>query len=154
MRGTDKTIKNVACRENPPCLPPTATVSQAIELMCDQGCHGVLVMDQNQLVGIFTERDLLYRVAAPGLTSASTVLGDVMSRDPVALSEDATISYAINHMGFHGFSHVPILDHSGTPVALLDIRDVTGHLSGVFDDLASRPRFDAVASPWVDIGGG
>jgi CBS domain-containing protein len=154
MRGTDKTIKTVASPESPPCLPTTATVSEAIELMSTKGCHGVLVTDDERLVGIFTERDLLYRVAAPGLTSKSLALGEVMSADPVALSEDATISYAINHMGFHGFSHVPILDHSGRPVALLDIRDVTNHLSGVFDDLASRPRLDAVASPWVDIGGG
>ncbi len=154
MPATEKTINDVARPENPPCLPRTATVSQAIDLMRTQGCHGVLVTDNERLVGIFTERDLLYRVAARGLCSAPTVLGEVMSSDPVALSQDASMSYAINHMGFHGFSHVPVLDYSGRPVALLDIRDVTTHLSGVFEDLATRPRFDAVASAWVDIGGG
>ena len=147
MRGTDKTIKNVACRENPPCLPPTATVSQAIELMCDQGCHGVLVMDQNQLVGIFTERDVLFRIVDRGRNPAALALAEVMTPEPETLSVRATGAYVLNKMAVGGFRHVPVVDDEQRPKGVVSVRDVVTFLVDAFPrEVLNLPELGAAPS--------
>ncbi len=154
MHDLRETVGDVVGSYDPPCLPRKATVLEAIEMMREQDGHGVLVTDGDRVVGIFTERDLLCQVATPEFVAADTLLEDVMSVDPIVLNKDACVSYAINRMGLRGFSHIPVVDPVGRPVALLAVRDVMAHLAGVLDELAAPAMDDAVSSPWIDIGGG
>jgi len=71
---------------------PTATVLEAARLMNDRSVGGLLVVDEKgALLGIFTERDILRRVVAAGLSPDSTKVSDVFTRDVVTTTPDAPI---------------------------------------------------------------
>lgn len=89
--------------------PPSMTVSQAAEAMQRQAVGAVLVVEAGQLVGIFTERDAVYRVIAAGLNVRTTILGQVMTPHPRTLGPDDRYGVALLLMREHGFRHVPVV---------------------------------------------
>lgn len=127
-------------------LPETAPIRAAIELMLEQGSSAVLVVKENRVVGIFTERDVLRRVAASGIDPARPVK-DVMTRDPEALRLDDGIAFALNRMVVGGFRNVPIVDASGAPLAVLSQRDVVAYIVSLLPrrilNLPPEPRLEA-----------
>ncbi|HSA70004.1 MAG TPA: CBS domain-containing protein, partial [Burkholderiales bacterium] len=74
---------------------PHTTVTEAARLMKEGKVGAVLVVEEGRLVGIFTERDALFRVIAPGLDPAKTELRGVMTRDPTTVAPDETFGYAL-----------------------------------------------------------
>ena len=84
-------------------------VAETIDKMRRQKCGCALVFQDNRLVGIFDERDVLTRVAAPGLDSAATPTSAVMSRDPLRLSPDDPPAFAVHCMVSKGFRHLAVL---------------------------------------------
>ena len=102
-------------------VPRDATVSEAIETMRSEGVDAVLVVDRGRLVGIFTERDALLKLAGQPLIGKT--IGDVMTRDPVVLREDDTVAVAINKMAVGGFRHIPLVAW-GRPTGIVTARDV------------------------------
>ena len=148
-----KTIGDVVGERPVPLVGPADPVVTAINVMRALNVHAVLVTDQRTLVGIFTERDLLERVAAKRRSVTGTFVSEVMTRLPVSLKQDACITYAINRMGLEGFSHVPMIGNDGEALGLVDVRDVVAHLDDVFEALEDEG--DTPLDPdWVDIGGG
>jgi CBS domain-containing protein len=81
----------------------------------------VLVVEEERLVGIFTERDALFRVIAPGLDPTTTEMRDVMTRDPTTVAPDETFGYALLLMHEHGFRHTPVVEN-GRPVGVVSAR--------------------------------
>lgn len=100
---------------------PDATVAEAARLMKEGRVGAVLVVEDGRLIGIFTERDALFRVMAPGLASAAIRLRDVMTPDPTTVAPDETFGYALLLMYDHGFRHVPVVQ-DGKPVGVLSAR--------------------------------
>ena len=97
------------------------------------GC--VLVVGEvGELVGIFTERDVLYRVA--GLIERPELLkvDSLMTPQPSALRADATLGQLLHLMALHGLRHVPVIDDGGHPIGFIAYRDVLGFLEGAFSD--------------------
>ena len=87
---------------------PQASVGHAARLMTQHKVGAVLVVSADgKLAGIFTERDALFRVMAPGLDPENTELRSVMTSDPVSVEPDETLGYALLLMYEHGFRHVP-----------------------------------------------
>ncbi|MFI5184078.1 MAG: cyclic nucleotide-binding/CBS domain-containing protein, partial [Vicinamibacteria bacterium] len=78
-------------------VPETTTVREAIHLMLDGEMGAVLVVRDGRSVGIFTERDVLRRVATTGMDLSRPVT-DVMTPDPVVLGPDDGIAFALNRM--------------------------------------------------------
>jgi len=138
----------------PPEVSIGATVSDAIAAMRSHPKHAVVVTEEHVVVGIFTERDLLVRVVAGDLDPSATPVAEVMTPDPVTLPPDASISYAINHMGHGGLSNVPIVDAQGKLLALIGVWEVVRHLDEVFVELEAASHVSDPNSPWVDLGGG
>jgi CBS domain-containing protein len=134
------------------CLPPSASVSRAAEAMRDNGAACVLVVEEERLVGIFTERDFLVKVAAAGRSMQGSTLADVMTRAPETLGPDDDIRFAINKMAVGGFRHVPIVDDAGKPLGVILVRDVIEHLSKVFDAVGREEEQND--DEWTDMGGG
>jgi CBS domain-containing protein len=91
-------------------VPPTMTVSEAAREMASVGIGAVLVMQEGQLAGIFTERDAVYRVLARGLDPSATPLSAVMTAQPKSLNGDRPFGVALALMHKHGFRHVPVID--------------------------------------------
>lgn len=91
-------------------LPPSATVKAAADLMAQKMIGSVLVMEQDQLVGIFTERDLLNRVVAKGLEVSRVPLSQVMSRNVVTIDRGDSLESCYDKMQETKSRHVPIVD--------------------------------------------
>ncbi len=110
----------------PETIDVDATAAQAIALMRRDGVDCLLVIDGDQLVGIFTDRDALLKLA--GQSGADQPLRELMTRDPVVLRRDDPIAVAINKMAVGGFRHVPIVD-DGRPIAVVSAKDVFRHIA-------------------------
>ena len=134
-------------------LPPNASVKTAADLMRQKSVGSVLVMDDDRLAGIFTERDLLNRVAAEKRDPATTAITEVMTPDPDTLRATDRVVYAINRMAHRGFRNIPIVDDSGAALAVLGVRDVMTHLADVFSEVAEHER-ESEWNEWTDTGGG
>ncbi|MEA2520029.1 MAG: hypothetical protein QOF49_2109 [Chloroflexota bacterium] len=102
-----------------------ADVDDAIRRMHDDGIDCVLVAEDGRLVGIFTDRDAVLKVA--GMPVERRRIADLMTRDPVVLRHDETIAVAINKMAVGGFRHIPVVE-DGRPTGVITARDVFRHL--------------------------
>lgn len=115
-------IKHVMERERMLSAPPHTTVADAARLMAEQRVSAVLVLDGSTLTGIFTERDAVFRVIAPGRDARSTTLADVMTADPVTIGPDKTFGQALALMHERCIRHVPVIEN-GQVVGVVTARD-------------------------------
>jgi len=102
--------------------PPETTVSKAAELMAKRNVGAVLVVQNEQLIGIFTERDAVFRVIARGHDSKTTLLSEVMTTAPQTIDPDKTFGCALLMMYENGFRHVPVIEH-GKPIGIVSSRN-------------------------------
>jgi CBS domain-containing protein len=100
---------------------PATSVAAAARSMKEGKVGAVLVVEEGRLTGIFTERDALFRVMARGLDPEATLLGDVMTRDPITVEPDETFGYALLLMHQNGFRHAPVVE-GGRPVGMVSAR--------------------------------
>jgi CBS domain-containing protein len=101
---------------------PGASVSKAAQLMKNGEVGAVLVVQEGRLVGIFTERDAVYRVMAAGRDPHTTKLAEVMTPDPKTVTPDETFGYALLLMHENGFRHAPVVE-DGRPVGVVSARN-------------------------------
>jgi CBS domain-containing protein len=100
------------------------TVAEAVALMNREKIGGLLVLREGRLCGIFTERDVLTKIAGHGFDFTKIVVKTYMTPDPEALSPNHKVAYALNKMVIGGYRHVPIVDEDRRPVAVISVRDV------------------------------
>jgi CBS domain-containing protein len=100
---------------------PELSVAKAAWMMKKNKVGAVLVVEQGRLVGIFTERDAVYRVMALGLEPDTTVLRDVMTCEPKTVEPDESLGSAMLLMHEHGFRHAPVIE-DGRPVGVVSAR--------------------------------
>jgi len=105
----DEPIRNVM-RRKPLTAAPQTFVSKAAKLMAARKVGSILIVEDNRLVGIFTERDVLVRVVARGLDAHVTRLADVMTRAPHTVDPDKPFGYALLVMHQKGFRHLPVVE--------------------------------------------
>ncbi len=113
----------------PVTLPQTATVGKAIETMLANNLGALLVVDEaGRLVGIFSERDLLTKVAGIHADYAERPVREFMTADPETVREDDTLAFALHKMDVGGYRHVPLVK-GGQPVGVLSVRDMLRHIT-------------------------
>ena len=156
IRGAlfNDTIRTLGPAE-PICLPESATVSEAIERMLARRQAGVLIVDgDGKLAGIFTERDVLTRVAGRGRDAGQTRLSEVMTRDPDALTIGDRVAYAVHSMSVAGYRTVPLVDADRRPVGVVTVGDVIRWLAGLFPEaVLNLPPGDVLKNPHeIDAG--
>ena len=122
--------------QRPLTLSPGATVTEAMRAMQREHRGCVLVTDdgtvRSKLIGIFTERDVLFRIVDKGRNPAALPIGDVMTANPENLSARATVAYVLNKMSVGGFRHVPVVDDEHRPVSVISVREVVNFLVNAF----------------------
>lgn len=101
----------------------TATVEEAAATMSEAGVSSILVVEDGDLRGILTDRDLRSRVLAVGLDPDSPVHA-VMTSDPVTLPADALAFEALLEMVSRNIHHLPVVDDDGHPVGLVTTTDL------------------------------
>jgi CBS domain-containing protein len=110
----------------PEIVDVSVDVDEAIRRMHDKGIDCVLVVEGGRLVGIFTDRDAVLKVA--GTKSGGRPISALMTHDPVVLRHNETIAVALNKMAVGGFRHIPIVE-DGRPTGVVSARDVFHHLA-------------------------
>jgi CBS domain-containing protein len=133
-------VLKMRLRELLPILPPAvalghqATVREAIDLMRDKQLSCVLVVEQGQLVGVLTERDIVTKIAATAFEVDRVPLQDVMRPDPDCLQLDDVLMDALHQMYLGDYRHVPVVDEQGRPIALVSMQVIVSNL------MASLPQ--------------
>ena len=107
-------------------IGPEASVNDAIETMVRHGIGSLVVMHGGEMVGIFTERDVLRRVALTGLPTHMTPLSQVMSRDVTVVEPDLTVEECMERMTQLRVRHLPVVS-GGRIVGMISIGDVVKH---------------------------
>ena len=103
----------------------TTTVSDAARLMQEHKTGALLVCEAGRLVGVFTERDALFRVIAAKRNPTTTQLVDVMTQHPQTVAPDKPLGHALHMMYEGGFRNVPVIEN-GRLVGLVSARDALG----------------------------
>jgi len=126
--------------------PKSMLVGEAARLMKSHNVGAILVVEGDLLVGVFTERDALFRVVAEGRDTNTTDLGAVMTRNPRTIEADSLFTHALQIMYEGGFRNVPVVEN-GRPVGLVSARDALGPelKDFVFEMLRQEQTTDVLA---------
>ncbi|MGD8377315.1 MAG: CBS domain-containing protein [Acidobacteriota bacterium] len=145
----DQPLRSLELR-SPLSLDASRPASEAIRMMREHRNGSVLVTSAGVLVGIFTERDVLTRLALGERDPAATPLAEVMRPDPETLTPDDPMVFALNVMSLGGFRHIPLVGAGGVPMGVVSVRDIVNHLVDHFPDkvlnLPPRPGADIANS--------
>ncbi len=117
------TIEHVLRRRDLVAVKPDASVLTVSKLMTAAHVGAVAVVEDDQLVGVFSERDLLTRVVAPELDAANTRVGDVMTGDVITSAIDESREASLQKMQRAGCRHLPIMVQ-GRAISMLSMRDL------------------------------
>ncbi len=116
---------------------PKTPVGEVARLMAEGRCGSILVMEGEELLGIFTERDALRRVLAEG-RPVETAVEQVMTRQPDTIEAGASAADAIRKMDEFYYWHLPVVE-SGKVVGVVSIRDLPfGAAGGIEDEIEQR----------------
>ncbi|SPO23187.1 related to CBS and PB1 domain protein [Ustilago trichophora] len=106
-------------------VPQSISVADASQLCAAKRTDCVLVVDEDEhLAGIFTAKDLAFRVVSAGLDARNTPVSAIMTRSPMVTRDTTSATEALNTMVTRGFRHLPVCNEDGDVVGLLDIAKV------------------------------
>ncbi|HEX2991601.1 MAG TPA: CBS domain-containing protein [Anaerolineales bacterium] len=91
-------------------VPSSATVFEALLVMCEGNTGAVLVTEDEKIVGIFTERDYAREGEIKGRSAKDTIVGDVMTSQMVLIKPETTLEECAELMGKYHVRHLPVLD--------------------------------------------
>ena len=111
---------------DPVCVAPDTSLLDTARQMRDQGIGAVLVVDDGQLLGIITDRDLVVRAMAEGLDGGSTDIGDVTTPSVAVVTAGSLLSQAELLMRRQRIRRLPVCDETGHPVGIVSLGDPAG----------------------------
>ncbi|HJZ88190.1 MAG TPA: CBS domain-containing protein [Polyangia bacterium] len=112
----------------------TVSAGEAVRVMNQEHVGCALVLANAKLVGIFTERDVLTKLAGRGLDLERTPIEQVMTAAPDTLPASASIAYALRKMTLEGYRHIPIVNPDGTPAGVVAVRDIVAWMVELFPE--------------------
>ncbi|MEO6253950.1 MAG: CBS domain-containing protein [Ferruginibacter sp.] len=104
-------------------IEPGTSIYHALELMVEKNVSALLVMENEKLAGIFTERDYARKVALKGKSSKDTLVGEIMTRDLVTVSPNSTIDECMQLMTGKFIRHLPVMENDKL-AGIISIGDV------------------------------
>ena len=107
----------------------TDTLDKVVKIFQEQKKNCVVVYKNRKLVGILSNRDILWKVVAKHKDLSKVKVGDVMTPNPEYVMPDDPIAFAVNKMAMGGFRHVPVIQEDGKPVSIILIKDVLDYLA-------------------------
>ena len=115
-------VRDVIGRHRALTASPRTSVQKAVEMMARRRVGAVLVVEDHHLVGIFSERDAVFRVVACGLEPRRTRLAEVMTPSPVTVAPDRSFGHAMAVMHENGCRHLPVVE-DGRPIGIVSARN-------------------------------
>jgi CBS domain-containing protein len=135
-----------AMTENPRSIGQSASVVEAARLMREEHIGSLPITDDEQLVGMITDRDITTRVVAEAADPTTTSVGDVYSRDVVSVGPDNDLDEALQLMARHQVRRLPVVEN-GRLVGIVAQADValrenekTGQLVGAISEPSEEER--------------
>lgn len=115
---------------NPKCIQgnPDISIREAVQRMRNGRSGYVVIVEQEEVVGIFTETDLLHKVLGKKIDWSKPVRG-VMTEDPLVLTRNDSVGAAIDLMGRHSFYHIPLVDKNHKIAGILSVRTLIRFLA-------------------------
>jgi CBS domain-containing protein len=104
-------------------IRPQSTVYDALALMAQHDVGALIVMEDDRIVGMFSERDYARKVVLRGLSSMSLAVADVMTRQVLTVTPRCSVEDCMAIMTDHRVRHLPVYDTRGV-VGLVSIGDV------------------------------
>ena len=115
--------------KRPVTVLPAATVGETIAMLLDNDIGALLVVDDHdKLVGIFSERDLLTKVAGLHDPFAELPIQMFMTANPETVKAGDTLAFALHKMDVGGYRHLPIIQ-DGSPIGVISVRDIMRHIT-------------------------
>jgi len=105
-------------------IGPAAPVFEAISLMAEKSIGALLVMNDNQVVGIVTERDYARKVAVMGRSSRDTPVRDIMSTSVMYVHPEQTSEECMKLMTEYRRRHLPVISSAGELLGIISIGDL------------------------------
>jgi CBS domain-containing protein len=115
-------VRDLIGRHSAVTASPRTSVQKAVEMMARCQVGAVMVVEDEHLVGIFSERDAVFRVVARGLEPRRTRLAEVMTPSPVTVAPDRSFGHAMAVMHEHGCRHLPVVE-DGRPIGIVSARN-------------------------------
>lgn len=117
-----QTLKDVMTR-NPIALASSSSVLEAARSMKSSDIGDVIVLDNDQVCGIVTDRDITLRVVAEGKDPKSTLLGDCCSQNLITLDPSSSVDEAVKLMRDNAIRRLPVVE-KGKPVGIVSLGDL------------------------------
>jgi CBS domain-containing protein len=141
-----ETLSSAATRP-PLILEADTTLAQVLRQMRENRYGCALLVRQGKLAGVFTERDVLLKIAGQTIDLERTPVSAYMTASPVTLPGDARVAFALNKMVIEGFRHIPLVDSEGRPTGVVSMREIIEYLSDFFrKDVLTLPPDPRVVS--------
>ena len=102
-----------------------STIADAARLMKEHHVGALMIVDEGHLVGVFTERDVVFRVVAVDKDPKATKVSSVMTKKPRTIGPDRPLGHALHIMYEGGFRHVPVVE-KGKAMGMVSTRDALG----------------------------
>ncbi len=100
-----------------------ASVHEAVAMLAERRIGAVPVVDDGEVRGIFSERDVIYGLAKTGIEGMSGAVADVMTSPPVTVTSDTGVMVALSLMTRRRIRHLPVVD-DGALVGFISIGDL------------------------------
>ena len=104
-------------------ITPQATVYEALELMATKNIGALVILEEGNVAGMFTERDYARKVVLKGRSSKTTTVGELMITDVLYVAPDDTIENCMALMTDKRLRHLPVMEN-GALVGLVSIGDI------------------------------
>ena len=99
------------------------SVDEAVTIMTTDEIHSPIVMKEDEMIGIFTDRDYVHKIVANKRDPSGLKVGDVMTREVTTVSPDTTIQACVALMSEGKFRHLPVED-AGKVIGMISMTDV------------------------------
>ena len=130
----DRAVADIAER-NVAVLDETVLVAEAVKIMRQKGVSSIFVSRRNSLVGVVTERDILYRVVAENRGPFKTALKDVMSSPLISIDGLTSVKQAMSMMRQKGIRRLPIIS-KGRVAGVVTLKSIIGNIPDQSIELA------------------
>jgi CBS domain-containing protein len=140
--------------ESPLTAVAGTSIKNALKQLQKEKQNCLLIIENEILIGILTERDMLLKVTGKGFDLDLVTVEEFMTENPESLSPEDPIAYALNKMHIGGFRHVPIVNDDIEPVGVISISNIISTIADYFSrEIINLPPLDRLVDSSNQEGG-
>lgn len=125
---------------SPTTVTPTTTLTEAARRMKDSGVGSVVVTDEDEVLGVLTDRDIALALAFPQEFDAQSRVDEVMTPRPVTIEAGAQVPESLEKMRAHAIRRLVVVDSHDRLVGVVSLDDVLVHLGNTMAAVAELVR--------------